>query len=47
MAYSDKDYFLTKIKEGELNLLLKDDDGTVQNDYLTKAVLSADCMIYG
>lgn len=47
MAYTDKTYFLTKIKEGELNLLLKDDAGDVQDDYLTEAVLSADSMIDG
>lgn len=47
MAYTDKTYFLTKIKEGELNLLLKDDAGVVQDDYLTEAVLSADSMIDG
>ncbi len=47
MAYTDKTYFLTKIKEGELNLLLKDDAGDVQDDYLAEAVLSADSMIDG
>lgn len=47
MAYSDKTYFLTKIKETELNLLIKDDAGTVQDDYLTEAIESADNMIDG
>lgn len=47
MAYTDKTYFLTKIKESELNLLLKDDAGDVQEDYLTEAVKSADSMIDG
>lgn len=47
MAYSDKTYFLNKIKESELNTLLKDDAGVVQDDYLTEAVKSADNMIDG
>lgn len=45
MAYSDKDFFLTKIKETELNNLLKDDTGEVQAEYLTAAVKAADDLI--
>lgn len=45
MAYTDKDYFLTKIKESDLDGLLKDDDGEVQEDYLTDAIATADEMI--
>lgn len=47
MAYSDKDYFLTKIKETELNKLIADDSGTPQDEYLTEAIKAADNTIDG
>lgn len=47
MAYTDKTYFLTKIKESDLDNLLKDDSGTPQDDFLTEAVKSADSLING
>lgn len=42
MAYSDKTYFLTKIKLSELNNLIEDDAGVPQDSYLTEAIKSAD-----
>lgn len=45
MGYIDKEYFLTKIKEVDLNNLIKDDSGSVQIDYLNSAIKAADNMI--
>lgn len=45
MAYTDKTYFLTKIKEDELNKLIADNDGTPTDSYLVDAVKSADSLI--
>lgn len=45
MAYTDKTYFLTKIKESELDNLIRDTDGTAQEDYLTEAIKSSDNLI--
>lgn len=42
MAYSDKTYFLTKIKESELYNLCKDSSGTPQMTYLDGAIATAD-----
>ncbi len=47
MAYTDKTYFLTKIKETDLNDLLKDSAGAVQDSYLTDAIKAADNLING
>lgn len=43
--YTDKEYFLTRIKENELNNLQKDKDGNVQEAYLTEAIKTADSEI--
>lgn len=45
MAYTDKDYFLTKIKETELNNLILDDAEAPTDSYLTDAIISADSVI--
>lgn len=45
MAYTDKAYFLTKVKEAELNNLLKDSAGAVQMAYLDGAIKTADDLI--
>lgn len=47
MAYSDKTYFLTKIKLADLNNLTLDNAGAPQDSYITEAVKSADNMIDG
>lgn len=47
MAYSDKTYFLTKIKSADLNNLTLDNAGVPQDSYITEAVKSADNMIDG
>lgn len=45
MPYSDKTYFLKKIKESELDTLIVNDAGTPQDSYLEDAITSADNMI--
>ncbi len=47
MAYTDKAYFLTKIKDTELDNLILDGSGVPQDDYLVEAVKSADSVIDG
>lgn len=47
MAYTNKDYFLTKIKESELDNLVKDAAGAPDYDKLTQAVKEADTIING
>lgn len=47
MAYTDKEYFLGKITEEQLDELLKDKGGVVQESYLTEAIADADDMIDG
>jgi len=42
MAYTDRTYFLGKIKESELDNLLKDSTGLKHDEYLTGAVATAD-----
>ena len=43
--YIDKDYFVTKIREIDLNNLIKDDSGNIQIEYLNSAIKAADNMI--
>lgn len=45
MPYSDKAYFLEKMKESELNILLKNDAGTVTDGYLVSNIADADDII--
>lgn len=45
MAYTNKIYFLTKIKETALNNLLLNDAETVQESYLDDAIAAADNLI--
>lgn len=45
MPYSDRTYFLKRIKESELDTLTVNDAGTPQESYLTDAIASADNMI--
>lgn len=40
--YTNKNYFLTKIKQEDLDNLVKDDAGTPQMTYLDAAIASAD-----
>jgi phage gp36-like protein len=47
MAYTDKAYFLTKIKDTELDKLLLDGSDVPQDDYLVEAIKSADSVIDG
>lgn len=47
MAYTDKAYFLTKIKDTELDKLLFDGSDVPQDDYLVEAIKSADSVIDG
>jgi phage gp36-like protein len=47
MAYSDKTYFLGKIKSAELDALTADNNENPQDDYLDQAILAADNMIDG
>ena len=42
MAYINKDYFKDKITETELENLIRDDKGTVQDTYLDNAIATAD-----
>ena len=45
MPYTNKEYFLGKIKESALNNLCKNDAGAFQEEYLTKAIADADSLI--
>jgi len=45
MGYIDKDYVLTKIKQSDLNELTKDDEGEVQEEYLTDAIETASGLV--
>lgn len=45
MAYTDRDYFLNKIKESELIKLTADDNGDEDTEKLTNAIASADDLI--
>jgi phage gp36-like protein len=47
MAYTDKAYFLTKIKDTELDKLILDGSDVPQDDYLVEAIKSADSVIDG
>lgn len=47
MPYSDKDYFLSQLKESELNNLLLDDAKVPQDAYLTAKINAADNLIDG
>ncbi|MCC6867094.1 MAG: DUF1320 family protein [Ignavibacteria bacterium] len=47
MAYTDKTFFLTKLKESELDNLVKDADGAADYDKLIQAVKEADTIING
>lgn len=47
MAYIDKQYFLKRIKESELNNLIKDEAGTPQDAYLNEIIAAADDFING
>lgn len=47
MAYTDKNYFLKKIKEDDLKELIKDEAGVPQDMYLEEAIASADNLING
>jgi len=42
MAYTDEEYFLTKIKQSEIDNLIRDDAGEAQEANLTSAIASAD-----
>lgn len=45
MPYTDEAYFLTKIKQSELDLLIANDAGEPEPDRLTEAIASADSLI--
>lgn len=45
MAYTDKAYFRTKLKEDDINLLIEDTAGQPQDEYLSEAIAGADDLI--